>query len=446
MENIMLFLDISQERFTSWIGKAKSLYPEGTFVYQMLSNGNEYRGKKILIKDHNLISVDKDGEVLYDAQWRLYVPIHGGKWVSKVESTIKEPSMEELLKEAKRRYPTGCTAMCVNGNLSTPFIVDQQYFKVMTKDESHGTYGTWGIYQSNVGSGVWINLRGKWAEIVSLPKSKDEVPEYVEALNNAPGAFTKGKIYKTKGLHPDYKTHYAIVEDDKGSTANGWDKDKFKPSTKEAYDAQFKTTEDPVEKWKEEVRAKKFTSVEQLAHCIKFSTTTPLEIFDKLTGTGHAAKAENLRDLLYIEDKAQPGDLVGRYIKALKNNPSGGDSVKKADYGEIKLLESNNKYYVVDFPNRRAYCVPVGFYSSDYELMPEGFSPDKVRVQESMDLLSAEFTGSTKGISQDKSHSEYPKTPQESYKKKPVIILSDDEEDSPIKVVSRKCSPVIISE
>lgn len=232
--------------------------------------------------------------------------------VLKEDVESKEPSMEELLEEAKKRYPTGCTAMCVNGNHSTPFVVNQQYFKVMKKGITHGI---WGIYQGNVGTGVWINLKGKWAEIVSLPESKDGVPEYVEALNTC-SAFTKGKIYKTKGYHPQWKTDYAIVRDDNGSTTNGWRKDNWKPSTKEAYDAQFKTINDPIEKWKEEVRAKKFTNINELIDYIKLSDTTPLDIYDLLPGLNSHDKAKNLRNLLYIEEKSiQNEDFIMSEVK-----------------------------------------------------------------------------------------------------------------------------------
>jgi len=60
---------------------------------------------------------------------------------------------------------------------------------------------------------------------------------YVECLEDCePGIqFTKGKIYKVK---EETKTRYNFESDDKGSNRNGWDKNKFKLSTKEAYDRQ----------------------------------------------------------------------------------------------------------------------------------------------------------------------------------------------------------------
>lgn len=62
------------------------------------------------------------------------------------------------------------------------------------------------------------------------------ISEYVECLKDYSGAFTKGKVYKVKAVS-NFKD-YMVELDDSGSKTNGWNVDNFKPSTKEAFDAQ----------------------------------------------------------------------------------------------------------------------------------------------------------------------------------------------------------------
>jgi hypothetical protein len=75
---------------------------------------------------------------------------------------------------------------------------------------------------------------------------------------------------------------------------------------------------------------------------------------------------------------------VGRYIKALKDNPYGGVTVKKGDYGLI-VDES-----FADFPDFKKYCCASALQKDNlnvrFELMPEGFvPPDKI--------LKEDYTG-----------------------------------------------------
>lgn len=58
---------------------------------------------------------------------------------------------------------------------------------------------------------------------------------YVECLETYNNQFTQGKIYKLR--NKGTKDHYSIVSDDKGEN-NGWGSNKFKLSSKEAYDKQ----------------------------------------------------------------------------------------------------------------------------------------------------------------------------------------------------------------
>lgn len=91
-------------------------------------------------------------------------------------------------------------------------------------------------------------LTSEWAEIISLPEpkveSKEVIPEYVECIFGYEGQFTKGKIYKTTSTKSVYQ--YEVENCDNG-LKNAWIKQNFKPSTKEAFDAQNKPKS--IEKW-----------------------------------------------------------------------------------------------------------------------------------------------------------------------------------------------------
>ena len=70
---------------------------------------------------------------------------------------------------------------------------------------------------------------------------KEEVPEYYECINRGYASFTVGKIYKIR--NPLNLEDDGNFIDDSGR-CNGWcgyNYEHFKPSTKSAYDAQFRT-------------------------------------------------------------------------------------------------------------------------------------------------------------------------------------------------------------
>lgn len=67
-------------------------------------------------------------------------------------------------------------------------------------------------------------------------------------------------------------------------------------------------------------------------------------------------------------------DYTGRYIKALIDNPQGGNSVKKGDIG---IFINNGEY--LDFPEFKGYnCFNWQKYPDKYELMPEDYKPESV--------------------------------------------------------------------
>lgn len=69
------------------IEQAKRLYPIGTKIYQLYSGGTSNKSHEITIHNHDF-TIDSDGEVLYNAQYRLYTPIND-TWATKVEEQPK---------------------------------------------------------------------------------------------------------------------------------------------------------------------------------------------------------------------------------------------------------------------------------------------------------------------------------------------------------------------
>lgn len=137
---------------------------------------------------------------------------------------LKEPpvDMKAIQEEAKKRFPIGCSFKNTNGNIYT-LKKDDYVYKIYGKS----------IWAHN-GSGCFYQ-DGKWAELVSLPKEKQSIPEYVECVSYFAGKFT-GKIYNTKIDTPEKNSSLSwkqiLIEHDRLKDGS------FKPSTKEAYEAQ----------------------------------------------------------------------------------------------------------------------------------------------------------------------------------------------------------------
>ena len=67
--------------------------------------------------------------------------------------------------------------------------------------------------------------------------STQSIPEYVKCIADSKPSYERGIIYRLN-LEKSDKHCYYTTFDSKGSTTNGWSSCNFKPSTKEAYDAQ----------------------------------------------------------------------------------------------------------------------------------------------------------------------------------------------------------------
>ena len=80
---------------------------------------------------------------------------------------------------------------------------------------------------------------------------------------------------------------------------------------------------------------------------------------------------------------------IGRYIKALVDNPHSGSKVKKGDIGKIITRCQ------VDFPNRKSYsctcALSKDYLGVKYELLPEDYSPEKENKEPNIEFIPGKW-------------------------------------------------------
>lgn len=150
---------------------------------------------------------------------------------------------EELLEEAKRRYPIGCKVKLIGLNVGGDFGNEVRFTK-------HSFYRSGERKELYIDGNLVLFNGTVWAEIESLPKvevkneTKEVIPEYIECIKPQSCYFIPGIVYKV--LDTKYKSSCKIISNIKCShyEANDslfvslTDSSYFKPSTKEAYDKQ----------------------------------------------------------------------------------------------------------------------------------------------------------------------------------------------------------------
>ena len=148
-------------------------------------------------------------------------------------------NIHDIQKEVIRKFPIGCKFIPVGASSPIKLLEDHNTYKITGNNKS-----IW----AHTGAGN-LYKEGKWATLVSLPESLPEsIPEYIECTSSKDSEpyFIKGNVYKVVKASPissaelkcnilkDYKEHnilYTRLVDTDGTKL-------FKPSTKEAYDAQ----------------------------------------------------------------------------------------------------------------------------------------------------------------------------------------------------------------
>ena len=146
---------------------------------------------------------------------------------------------EELLEEAKRRYPIGCKVKLIKHNTGGDFKNEVRFTTYITSDYSKGK-------QLFIDGNLLLFHEGIWAEIESLPeiKTKEVIPEYIECIKPQSDYFIPGNVYKvldadcivscsiTSNIHCGHYEANTLLWVSLADTSY------FKPSTKEAFDAQ----------------------------------------------------------------------------------------------------------------------------------------------------------------------------------------------------------------
>ena len=88
----------------------------------------------------------------------------------------------------------------------------------------------------------------------------------------------------------------------------------------------------------------------------------------------------------YFPDLSQH---IGRYIRALVDNPHSGSEVKKGDIG--KIINKGK----VDFPNRKSYSCTLALSEAHlgikYELLPEDYSPEQEIKESSVEFIPGKW-------------------------------------------------------
>ena len=143
---------------------------------------------------------------------------------------------EELLEEAKRRYPIGCKVKLIKHNTGGDFKNEVRFTTYKTFDYSKGK-------QLFIDGNLLLFHEGIWAEIESLPeiKTKEVIPEYIECIKPQSDYFIPGNIYKV--LDTEYIDSCKIISNIKCSDygpgyelyVNLTDSSSFKSSTKKAF-------------------------------------------------------------------------------------------------------------------------------------------------------------------------------------------------------------------
>ncbi len=170
----------------------------------------------------------------------------------KKEKNWNKATDKELLEEAKRRYPIGCKVKLIGHNIGGDYKNEVRFTK-----HSVYNYNISKRKQLFVDGNLLLFDKNKWAKIISLPEtkieSKEVIPEYIEWIKPQSMYFIPGNIYKV--INTDYRSSCEIISNIKcyEFPANHilyvdlTDTSSFKPSTKEAFDAQI--GKESIEKW-----------------------------------------------------------------------------------------------------------------------------------------------------------------------------------------------------
>ncbi len=215
--------------------------------YWTYDRGTRYTSTYLIIdtKDKTDFSLHTTiSEVLYDGKKKEYPGNIGYSFDIPLVAQWRKASKEEMniicpTPKTEKPMSSELTSLpdkwCIKIDPDNQKVLDK-FKRDKGKDPIYGNSYTyvdhdgWGAIKVTIGhTEITFEQFKKWVLKEEKPMEKPSIPEYVECLETYYDQFTKGKIYKTaRGKLGD------VEVDDKGSRTNGWNPDKFKPSTKEA--------------------------------------------------------------------------------------------------------------------------------------------------------------------------------------------------------------------
>ena len=183
--------------------QAKKRYPIGTVIDSLGGMPNEVIGtdNPYFVSNDN-IRFNEDQLVYSNGEW--------AKIISKPDSISSSFNMQEILEEAKKRFPIGCTFYPIqkNGSLSTSVYTQKQECRIYSSNDGPD----WIIGTANIRNG-----KGQWAKIVSLPKEKEhpfpevKISEYIPGQNYPQPTPMESYKFKLVDVNPVYKNDKFVL-------------------------------------------------------------------------------------------------------------------------------------------------------------------------------------------------------------------------------------------
>lgn len=185
--------------------QAKKRYPVGTVIDSLGGMPNEI----ISTNDPYFVGNGTDS-IRFNNDQLVYSNGEWAKIISKPTSISSSFNMQEILEEAKRRFPIGCTFYPIqkNGSLSTSVYTQKQECRIYSSNDGPD----WIIGTANVRNGS-----GEWAKIVSLPKEKEhpfpevKISEYIPGQNYPQPTPMESYKFKFVDINPVYKNDKFVL-------------------------------------------------------------------------------------------------------------------------------------------------------------------------------------------------------------------------------------------
>lgn len=197
----------------------------------------------------------------------------------------------------------------------------------------------------------------------TVPKPSNSIPEYVECIEEFPPNYgEKGKIYKV--ITWKYSPNDCVLE---GTTSGSTDRSRFKPSTKEAYDAQNAPV---IDKWAIKCTEENKEHLEKFFHNkgleykgYKPSWTISIGYYYHYPQSGKFAWGWFETQKGYREITNEEFYKIAGVVTDIPSTPT----FKQGDY--IVITKSNDSFYNGDL-NHCYKLINDDFHIGDYDRIP----------------------------------------------------------------------------